>query len=111
MRKVQGLRSAVLATVLATAVVGCGTAFAEELQEFSLDTMVVTATRTEAKAVDVPVNTTVVSAEKIEERHYQNVAEALKDVPGAQVMDSGVGASEKTIVLNGDTRVLVLVRW
>ena len=109
MRKVQGLRSAVLATVLATAVAGCGTAFAEELQEFSLDTMVVTATRTEAKAVDVPVNTTVVSAEKIEERHYQNVAEALRDVPGAQVMDSGIGAFEKKIVLNGDERVLVLV--
>ena len=109
MRKVQGLRSAVLATVLATAVAGCGTAFAEELQEFSLDTMVVTATRTEAKAVDVPVNTTVVSAEKIEERHYQNVAEALKDVPGAQVMDSGVGVDQKSIILNGDDRVLVLV--
>lgn len=109
MRKVQGLRSAVLATVLATTVVGCGTAFAEELQEFSLDAMVVTATRTEAKAVDVPVNTTVVSAEKIEGRHYQNVAEALKDVPGAQVMDSGIGASEKKIVLNGDERVLILV--
>ncbi len=111
MKKVKGLRSAVLATVLATTtVVWGGTAFAEEeLQEFSLDTMVVTATRTEAKAVDVPVNTTVVSAEKIEERHYQNVAEALKDVPGAQVMDTGVGSSEKAIVLNGDTRVLVLV--
>lgn len=108
MRKVQGLRSAVLATVLATTVIGCGTAFAEELQEFSLDTMVVTATRTEAKAVDVPVNTAVVSAEKIEERHYQNVAEALRDVPGAQVMD-GSNAGEKSIILNGDARVLVLV--
>ena len=110
MRKVKGLRGAVLATVLATTALWGGTAFAEEeLQEFSLDTMVVTATRTEAKAVDVPVNTTVVSAEKIEARHYQNVAEALKDVPGAQVVDSGVGAAEKKIILNGDDRVLVLV--
>lgn len=109
MRKVQGLRSAVLATVMATAVLGCGSAFAEELQEYTLDTMVVTATRTEAKTVDVPVNTSVVSAEKIEERHYQNVAEVLKDVPGAQVIDSGEGAAEKKIILNGDDRVLVLV--
>ena len=109
MRKVQGLRSAVLATVMATAVLGCGSAFAEELQEYTLDTMVVTATRTEAKTVDVPVNTAVVSAERIEERHYQNVAEVLKDVPGAQVMDAGVGAAEKKIILNGDDRVLVLV--
>lgn len=109
MRKVQGLRSAVLATVMATAVLGCSSAFAEELQEYTLDTMVVTATRTEAKAVDVPVNTSVVSAAKIEERHYQNVAEVLKDVPGAQIVDSGEGAAEKKIILNGDERVLVLV--
>ena len=109
MRKVQGLRSAVLATVMATAVLGCGSAFAEELQEYTLDTMVVTATRTEAKAVDVPVNTSVVSAEKIEERHYQNVAEVLKDVPGAQIVDTGVASAEKKIILNGDERVLVLV--
>ena len=79
------------------------------MQEFDLDAMVVTATRTETKAVDVPANVSVVTAEKIESRHYQNVAEALKDVPGASVIDTGVGAFEKTIVLNGDTRVLVLV--
>lgn len=110
MRKVKGLRSAVLATVLATSALWGGTAFAEEdLQEYTLDTMVVTATRTEAKAVDVPVNTSVVSAAKIEERHYQNVAEVLKDVPGAQIVDTGVNSAEKKIILNGDDRVLVLV--
>lgn len=81
----------------------------EDLQEFALDDMVVTATRTESKVVDVPVNTTVISAEKIADRHYLDVADALKDVPGATVMDTGVGAYEKKIVLNGDERVLVLV--
>lgn len=69
----------------------------------------VTATRTESKVVDVPVNTTVISAEKIADRHYLDVADALKDVPGANVLDTGVGAYEKKIVLNGDERVLVLV--
>ncbi|WP_304134176.1 TonB-dependent receptor plug domain-containing protein [Phascolarctobacterium succinatutens] len=89
---------------------GGGTAFAQEdLQEFALEDMVVTATRTESKVVDVPVNTTVISAEKIADRHYLDVADALKDVPGATVMDTGVGAYEKKIVLNGDERVLVLV--
>ena len=87
-----------------------GTAFAaEDLQEFALDDMVVTATRTESKMVDVPVNTTVISAEKIADRHYLDVADALKDVPGANVLDTGVGAGEKKVVLNGDDRVLVLV--
>ncbi len=111
MKKVQSLRNAVIVSLLAgTTVVWGGTSFAaEDLQEFALDDMVVTATRTESKMVDVPVNTTVISAEKIADRHYLDVADALKDVPGANVLDTGVGAGEKKVVLNGDDRVLVLV--
>ena len=111
MKKVQSLRNAVLVSLLAgTTVVWGGTAFAQEdLQEFALEDMVVTATRTESKMVDVPVNATVISAEKIADRHYLDVADALKDVPGATVLDTGVGAGEKKVVLNGDDRVLVLV--
>lgn len=111
MKKVQSLRNAVMVSLLAgTTVVWGGTAFAaEDLQEFALDDMVVTATRTESKMVDVPVNTTVISAEKIADRHYLDVADVLKDVPGATVLDTGVGAYEKKVVLNGDERVLVLV--
>lgn len=111
MKKVQSLRNAVVVSLLAgTTVVWGGTAFAaEDLQEFALEDMVVTATRTESKMVDVPVNTTVISAEKIADRHYLDVADVLKDVPGATVMDTGVGAYEKKVVLNGDERVLVLV--
>lgn len=111
MKKVQSLRNAVMVSLLAgTTVVWGGTVFAQEdLQEFALDDMVVTATRTESKMVDVPVNATVISAEKIADRHYLDVADALKDVPGATVLDTGVGAGEKKVVLNGDDRVLVLV--
>ena len=83
--------------------------YASELQEFSLDEYVVTAARTETKLVDTPANISVVDAQTIEERHYQDVSEVLKDVPGANVMDSGSGAFEKAISLNGDTRVLILV--
>lgn len=111
MKNVQSLRNAVMMSLLAgTTVVWGGTAFAQEdLQEFALEDMVVTATRTESKMVDVPVNTTVISAEKIADRHYLDVVDALKDVPGANVLDTGVGAYEKKVVLNGDERVLVLV--
>ena len=111
MKKVQSLRNAVIVSLLAgTTVVWGGTSFAaEDLQEFALDDMVVTANRNESKMVDVPVNTTVISAEKIADRHYLDVADALKDVPGANVLDTGVGAGEKKVVLNGDDRVLVLV--
>lgn len=81
----------------------------DAIQSYALDEFVVTANRTENKLVDTPANVSVVSAEQIESRHYQDVAEVLKDVPGVNVMDNGVGAYEKKVVLNGDERVLVLV--
>lgn len=111
MRKMKRLRNAVMLSMLTTSVVWGGTAFANaaDLQEFDLDTMVVTASRVETAKVDTPANVSVVTAEKIENRHYQNVAEALKDVPGASVIDGGVGSTEKKIILNGDDRVLVLI--
>lgn len=83
--------------------------YASELQEFSLDEYVVTAARTETKLVDTPANISVVDSQTIEERHYQDVSEVLKDVPGATIMDDGVGANEKVLKLNGDERVLVLI--
>ncbi len=83
--------------------------YASELQEFALDEYVVTAARTETKLVDTPANISVVDSQTIEERHYQDVSEVLKDVPGANVLDNGNGAYEKAISINGDTRVLVLV--
>ena len=83
--------------------------YASELQEFSLDEYVVTAARMETKLVDTPANISVVDAQTIEERHYQDVSEVLKDVPGATIMDDGVGANEKVLKLNGDERVLVLI--
>lgn len=88
---------------------GATPVYANDVQEFTLDEYVVTAARTETKLVDTPANISVVDAKTIEERHYQDVSEVLKDVPGANVLDSGVGAYEKVIKLNGDERVLVLV--
>ncbi len=89
--------------------VGSTPVYANELQEFALDEYVVTAARTETKLVDTPANISVVDAQTIEERHYQDVSEVLKDVPGANVLDTGNGAFEKKIMLNGDERVLILV--
>ena len=83
--------------------------YASELQEFSLDEYVVTAARMETKLVDTPANISVVDAQTIEERHYQDVSEVLKDVPGVAVVDTGVGSFEKAVKLNGDERVLILV--
>ncbi len=105
------MTKAMLMTALICGTMYCGTepVHANELDTFTLDEYVVTATRTETKLVDTPANISVVTAEQIESRHYTNVAEALKDVPGANVLDTGNGSYEKPILLNGDERVLVLV--
>jgi len=84
-------------------------ASAEEMQTFEMDEFVVTAARTETRLVDTPANISVVGAEQIEERKYQDMGEVLKDVDGVMVLDTGVGTREKVIKLNGDDRVLVLV--
>ena len=84
-------------------------ASAEEMQTFEMDEFVVTAARTETRLVDTPANISVVGAEQIEERKYQDMGEVLKDVDGVTVLETGIGAQEKTIKLNGDDRVLVLV--
>jgi vitamin B12 transporter len=51
----------------------------------------------------------VVDSKTIANRGYKNVVEAMRDVPGAYVSSSGTYGYERTIRLNGDERVLVLV--
>lgn len=115
MEKKTVLRNAILLSLLvgATAVyspaVMAAEAVNEEAMEFAMEEYVVTASRTQTAKVDTPANVSTIDAAKIESRRYQDVAEALKDVPGVSVMDNGYGANEKNIILNGDDRVLVLV--
>ncbi len=105
------IKKTTLLVALACTAMWCGgvASAAEEPEEFTLDEMVVTASRLKNKVVDTPANVTVITAEKLADRHYVDVAEALKDVPGANVVSGGVGADAKKIILNGDERVLVLV--
>ena len=116
MEKKNALRNAILLSLLvgATAVYSPVVLAAEDTanqgaMEFAMEEYVVTASRTQTAKVDTPANVTTIDAKKIESRRYQDVAEALKDVPGATVIDTGTGAYEKKVMLNGDERVLVLV--
>lgn len=117
MKKKSFLRNAILLSLLvgATTVYSPVVMAAEDVaasgdsMEFAMEEYVVTASRTQTAKVDTPANVSTIDAAKIESRRYQDVAEALKDVPGAVVMDNGYGANEKNIILNGDDRVLVLV--
>lgn len=49
---------------------GSSAVFAEEIQEYDLDTMVVTATRTAQENIKVPAQVNVITAEDIKEKMF-----------------------------------------
>ena len=118
MKKGQSLRNAVMVSLLAgTTLVWGGTAFAQEdlqedLQEFALDDMVVTASRVPTQKVDTPADISVITKEEIADQNYASASDALRAIPGVNVLGSGAKGSsmgQDKILLNGDERVLVLV--
>lgn len=114
MKKIQKLRNAVMVSLLAgTTVVWGGTVFAaEDLQEFALDDMVVTASRVPTQKVDTPADISVITKEEIADQNYASASDALRAIPGVNVLGSGAKGSsmgQDKILLNGDERVLVLV--
>ena len=75
MKVVKGLSSAVLLTLL----LGSASAvYADEVQEYALDTMVVTATRTEKTVQDTPANVTVITQKELKDSGYQSVFQAVR---------------------------------
>lgn len=87
--------------------------FAEELQEYTLDQMVVTATRTEKKIIDVPASVEVITAKDLEKSGAAYVDDALKKVTGIAVSRTGGLANSKPVVtmrgVKSGSDVLVLV--
>lgn len=85
---------------------------AEALPVYSLDAVVVTASRTQEKKIDANADVSVVTAKEIAEKHYDDVAQAVKSVPG--VLVNAHGATGQTnnsdqVYINGSPNVVVLV--
>ena len=96
-------------TVGALAMAG---AWAAVAQEKSMGTVVVTATRTPIEAFEAPANISVVTRETLEEKHYRDLGEALKDVPGVTIMNygsTGANYSANSLMINGSGNIVVLV--
>ena len=72
---------------------GGASVFAEELQEFSLDQMVVTATRYEKKDVDIAASTEVFDQKRLEATGATNLYEALQYGTGLEIQQYGTGGS------------------
>ena len=89
--------------------------FAEELQEYSLDQMVVTATRTEKKDLDIPAVVEVYSEEQIEKSSAANAYDVLQNTLGVNTQSqgfNGTGMSTMTsrVMIRGvEKGTLVLV--
>ena len=83
----------------------------EPNQAFTLDPMVVTATRTPIESFKTNANVNVITKEQIERQHYESLQDALRDVPGVQILDYGRSGYEMSSALriNGSESVVVLI--
>ena len=85
---------------------------ADSVPMYSLDAVVVTANRTPEKKIDANADVAVVTSKEIEQKHFDDVAQAVKNVPGVFINSHGasgqIGNSDQ-IYINGSPNVVVLV--
>lgn len=105
------LQRLVLTTLLTGSVLWGSTAFAadENLQEFSLDTMVVTATRTQMSVKETPAAVEVVDSKKLEQTQAKTLHDALKGALGVNVFNDFQGRSNVSIRGSESRHVLIMV--
>jgi len=100
-------------------------AFDENLNVYTLDTVVVEAEKTKNQFGDTITEQSyyrtggdakVITREEIEKRHYTDVTEAIKRIPGVTFTNAGYRGGEygynaynNSMSINGDSRVIVLV--
>lgn len=107
----KNLSKLVLTTLLTGSVLWGGTAFAaeEDLQEFSLDTMVVTATRTAMTVKETPSTVEIVDSKKLEQTQAKTLHDALKGALGVNVFNDFQGRSNVSIRGSESRHVLIMV--
>ncbi|WP_404343078.1 ligand-gated channel protein [Vreelandella venusta] len=88
-------------TLLASAIssLACGAAVAQETPQ--LNDIVVTASGFEQQISSAPASISVISREELERGYYQNVTDALRDVPGVVVTGGGRGDGGNDIYIRG----------
>ncbi|MCG7576178.1 MULTISPECIES: ligand-gated channel protein [unclassified Halomonas] len=91
------LRRSLLASAVAS--VACTTAVAQETPQ--LNDIVVTASGFEQQISSAPASISVISREELERGYYQNVTDALRDVPGVVVTGGGRGDNGNDISIRG----------
>ena len=74
--------------------------FAQE-KEVTLEKVVVTATRVETPTEEIASSMTIISSKEIERKQKTTVLEALRDIPGLDVVQTGGVGSHTSIFLRG----------
>lgn len=94
---------------LTTKVSGAEESSPEEIPTFP--TVFVTATRTEVPLREAAASVTIIDRKTIEERHLVTVADALREVPGLDVVQQGGLGSTTSVFIRGTkpTHTLVLI--
>jgi vitamin B12 transporter len=105
------MKRVVLTAVWITLPLHCMAAAAQEAEEKALGTVVVTATRTEVPLEAVTNSVSVVSEQDIANRQTQAVADALRDVPGVDVSQSGSPGTTTSVFIRGaeSDQTLILI--
>ncbi|WP_297022757.1 TonB-dependent siderophore receptor [uncultured Dialister sp.] len=92
-----------------------GSAFSVEAADgpvYSLEGIVVTASRVPEKKIDSNADVSVVTSKEIAEKHYDDVSEAIRHVPGVNIASHGMSgqtSNSDQIYINGSKNVVVLV--
>jgi vitamin B12 transporter len=74
--------------------------------------VVVTANKTPTNVSEANANITVITRKEIETNHYQNLAEALRNVPGVIINNygNGIGFERSNLLrINGSNQIVVLI--
>jgi vitamin B12 transporter len=80
-------------------------------QEEALPPVVVTATRTETPQQDVTTSISVITTKDIEAQHAETVLEALRNMPGVDVVQSGARGNNTAVFIRGaeSNQALVMI--
>lgn len=85
---------------------------AADMPVYTLEGIVVTASRVPEKKIDSNADVSVVTAKEIEEKHYDDVSEAIRHVPGVMIGSHGISSqttNSDQVYINGSPNVVVLV--
>lgn len=85
---------------------------AADMPVYTLDGIVVTASRVPEKKIDSNADVSVMTAKEIEEKHYDDVSEAIRHVPGVMIASHGISSqttNSDQVYINGSPNVVVLV--